>query len=251
MKCTKEQWKEINDHIMLALRPTQYPVAMKFIKSQEEFDAIPNITFAENKGSVCRAIGFASHFQGTFALDREHLSGMHCGTINGCLPVSDEWLDGSILYKKPTPWHHEKEDAVKHIAESAKMLPETPYLGIVVSSLSKCDIEEPDVIALQLPTQAAFHLMAGYVNKDYEKLYFPFSGESNCADTWMYTLKTGKPGMSLGCRGDRATGGLEFGEVRITMTPEQLVKALDGVDTVAEDGIDFPYYPVALYKTAF
>ena len=33
-------------------------------------------------------------------------------------------------------------------------------------------------------------------------------------------MKTGKPGVSLGCRGDRATGALQFGEVRVTMTAE-------------------------------
>lgn len=39
----------------------------------------------------------------------------------------------------------------------------------------------------------------------------------------MKTLKDGKPGLSLGCRGDRATGGLQNGDVRISMTPEDLV----------------------------
>ena len=167
------------------------------------------------------------------------------------MAIDQDYLDGSILYRKPPPWHHEQEDAKKHIAENVKLLPETPYEGIVCSSLSNCDIEEADVISLQLPTQAAFHLLAGYVENDYEKLYFPFSGESNCADTWMYTMKTGKPGVSLGCRGDRATGALQFGEVRVTMTAEALIKALDGVDTVEKNGIGYPYNPVCLYKNQF
>ncbi len=251
MKRTKEEWKAINDRLLLALRPTQYPVAMKFIRTQAEFDAIPNVTYCENKASVCKTIGMASHFQGSFGLTREHFSGAYCAINNGCMPVDEDWTEGSILYRKPTPWHHEQEDAKKHIGENAKMLPETPYIGLVCSSLSDCDIEEADVISLQLPSQAAFHLLAGYVESDYEKLYFPFSGESNCADTWMYTMKTGKPGISLGCRGDRATGGLEFGEVRVTMTDEQLLKALDGVDTVTKNGIGYPYYPVCLYRNAF
>ena len=49
----------------------------------------------------------------------------------------------------------------------------------------------------------------------------------------MYTMKTGKPGVSLGCRGDRATGALQFvGEVRVTMTIDALLKSLDGMETV-------------------
>ena len=45
MKLTKEQWKQLSDRIFLTLRPTQHPVAMKFIKTPEEFDAIPDIEF--------------------------------------------------------------------------------------------------------------------------------------------------------------------------------------------------------------
>ena len=35
MKYTNEQWKALSDRIMLTLRPTQHPVVMKFISTQE------------------------------------------------------------------------------------------------------------------------------------------------------------------------------------------------------------------------
>lgn len=251
MKLTKNEWKEINDRVISTLRPTQFPVAMKFASTQDELDAVDNVTYCKNKASVCKLISMSAYFQETFGLTPDHFSGYHCAMNNGCMEIHQEFLDGSILYKKPTPWHHDQEDAKKHIAANLEFIPEKPFAGILCSSLSACDIEEPDVISLQLPTQAAFHLLASYVESDFEKLYFPFSGESNCIDTWMYTLKTGKIGVSLGCRGDRATGALQFGEVRVTMTAEQLVKALDGIDTVTKNGIGYPYNPVCLYKDAF
>ena len=68
MKRTKQEWKEINDRIMYGLRPTQFPVAMKFIKTQEEFDAIPDICYCENKASVCKLISMAAYFQETSVL---------------------------------------------------------------------------------------------------------------------------------------------------------------------------------------
>ena len=61
MKLTKEQWKQLSDRIFLTLRPTQHPVAMKFIKTPEEFDAIPDIEFCQNKASTCKLIGMAAH----------------------------------------------------------------------------------------------------------------------------------------------------------------------------------------------
>ena len=204
---------------------------MKFIKTPEEFDAIPGIEFCQNKASTCKLIGMAAHFQGTFGLTPDHFSGYYCAMNNGCMEVNQEFLDGAILYKQPTPWHHKQEDAIKHIKSNLEVLPETPYAGIVCSSLCNCPIEEPDVICLQLPTQAAFHLLACYVETDWQKLEFPFSGESNCAD--------------------RATGALAYGDVRVTMTTEQLLKALDGCDTVEKNNILYPYNPTCLYKSAF
>ena len=41
MKLTKEQWKQLSDRIFLPLRPTQHPVAKKFIKTPEEYTANP------------------------------------------------------------------------------------------------------------------------------------------------------------------------------------------------------------------
>ena len=45
MKCTREEWKKLSDRVMYSLRPTQYPVAMKFAHTQEELDAIPNMNY--------------------------------------------------------------------------------------------------------------------------------------------------------------------------------------------------------------
>lgn len=115
MKLTKEQWKQLSDRIFLTLRPTQHPVAMKFIKTPEEFDAIPDIEFCQNKASTCKLIGMAAHFQGTFGLTPDHFSGYYCAMNNGCMELTQEFLDGAILYKQPTPWHHEQADAIKHI----------------------------------------------------------------------------------------------------------------------------------------
>lgn len=67
----------------------------------------------------------------------------------------------------------------------------------------------------------------------------------------MRTMKDGKIGLSLGCRGDRATGALGYGDVRVTMTTEQLIKALDGCDTVGEEQHSLPLQPDLPLQVAF
>ena len=84
MKLTKEQWKQLSDRIFLTLRPTQHPVAMKFIKTPEEFDAIPDIEFCQNKASTCKLIGMAAHFQGTFGLTPASRYSGDCARLTVC-----------------------------------------------------------------------------------------------------------------------------------------------------------------------
>ena len=249
MKMKKSEWKALGERVMLTLRPTQYPVAMKFIKTQEDFDAINNVEYCTGKATGCRVIGMASHFIGTFGVTTEHFSSYSCATNNGCWPeIEQRFLDGGSIYTPPLAWHLEQKDAALHMQENLNVLPKVPYIGLVCSNLLDCEIEEADVLSLQLPSQAAFYLLAGFVEKDWQKLDFTFSGESNCADTWMRTLTLGKIGVSLGCRGDRATGGLGYGELRVTMTTEQLIKALDGIDALTEVGTTYPFYPNCMLR---
>lgn len=69
MKLTKERWKEISDRVIMDCRPTQNPIAMKFIRTQEEFDAIQNLQYCQNKASVCKLMGMAAHFPGKLRAD--------------------------------------------------------------------------------------------------------------------------------------------------------------------------------------
>lgn len=251
MKLTKEEWKALSDRYELTMRPTMHAVAMKFIRTQEEFDAIPNIEYFQNPSTGCKVIGMAACFPKTVAITTDKFLTTYCAANCGCGPRDQEWYDGVLLSSAPFQWHHDRNDSVKHMKALEKTLPKEPYIGMVCSTLQCNDIEEPDVIALQLPSQAAFHLLAGYVESDYEEITFTFGGESTCATSWCHTLTSGKPGLSLGCRGDRATGGLQNGDVRLTMTAEQLVKALDGVDQLLADGIDYPYYAAHMLPSDF
>jgi uncharacterized protein (DUF169 family) len=113
----------------------------------------------------------------------------------------------------------------------------------VTSPLASGDIADPDAIIISADPGAAFHIFAAFVEKDHQSIDFVFRGESTCADTWNRTATSGKPGVSLGCRGDRCQGGLGTSEVRFSISAEDLLKALDGVDRLKSDGIEYPYYP--------
>ena len=239
----KYNWKGINDRLVAAIRPSSSAVALKYVKTEEELAGIPNVKFWSKPGTtVCTVIGVAAYWNVTVAL-RSEKADLYCGKTNGILTRDQDWHDGVYLNSDPIKWHGQRADSRQHANLMLPDLPADDHIAVVVSPIVSGDIEDPDAIILSSDPGAAFHLLAAFVEKDNHKIDFPFRGESTCADTWNHTAVTGLPGVSLGCRGDRCCGALGNGEVRYSMTTEDLLKALDGVDRLKSDGIEYPYYP--------
>lgn len=247
MKLTKEAWKSLNDRLVMGIRPLTMPVAIKMISDESEFAQFDDLKMVKNTSTGCQLIGIAAHFHMTIGITPDKFLTTYCGANCGCCERDQEWHDGVLLANPPYPWHGNRTASQAHMASYADTLPEKPYAGMVCSCLAENDIEEPDCISIQVAASGAFHLMAGLIEKDFRRIDFPFRGESQCVDTWMYTIATGKPGLSLGCRGDRAMGNLQSGEVRLTMTPEDFAIAVQGVENLTERGVDYPYFaPIML-----
>jgi len=236
-------WKSINDRLTAAIRPASSAVALKFIKTQEELDLLPNLKYwKEQDSTVCKLIGIAAYWNITIALKSKYLT-THCGGNNGLLKREAYFHEGVALSSDPIKWHGRREDAAAHMQAMLADIPSDDHIAVVASPIFSGDILDPDAIIISADPGAAFHLLAALVEKDFQELNFTFRGESSCAETWCRTYTSGKPGLSLGCRGDRCNGALGGHEVRFSISTQDLLKALDGVDRLKSDGIEYPYYP--------
>lgn len=247
MEFTKEEWAELNKRFVYILRPLTMPVAVKMISDMEEFNQYENIRMVSKASTGCQLIGISAHFHLTMGITSDKFLTNYCGANCGCCERDKEWSDGVLLANPPYPWHGNLAASAAHMAESLKDLPETPYAGLVTSCLDDNDILEPDCISVQIAASGAFYLLAGLIQDDFRELDFKFRGESECITSWMHTIKTGQPGLALGCRGDRALGNLQSGEVRVSLSVEDFVKALEGVEALTKRGVDYPYFaPIML-----
>ena len=118
------------------------------------------------------------------------------------------------------------------------------YIGLVASPLTARRID-PDVCVLYLKPTQAFLLLAGYQFDEYEKLSFSFVGESTCSDSWCKTFLTGKPGLALPCYADKKFAGVGDDELRLTFTPDGLVRA-DGLQKMYKTGLRYPIAPYSI-----
>lgn len=238
-------WKEINERLVKAVKPTSSAVAIKYVHSKEELDAIPNVKVWKELSTVCSMIGIAAYWNITVALTGEH-SKAYCGGNNGIVKRDENWYNGVALSSPPIKWHGTREAAAAHMKAMLEDAPDDDFYGVVCSPLASGDIVEPDAIIISAEPGAAFYLLAAFVETDWQELNFTFRGESCCIETWLRTKNKGVPGVSLGCRGDRCNGALGSHEVRMSISVKDLLKALDGCDRLDGDGVQYPFWPVGV-----
>lgn len=254
MSYTKEQLQELQNQLIHYLRPTTNPVAIKYCRTEEELKSIPNVEYFQQPAAyVCNAIAIPSYFNKTVAVRGCDCEFDYCAICNGLQPRNEKWNQGGYMCEYPFKWFATQEDSLKHTEARKPYCPENIY-AIVSSTLERGDITDPDVVCISLLPGAAFFLLSGLLHRDYQKIDFSFVGESTCADTWNRTYLSGKPGLSLGCRGDRGGAALASDEVRVTLTMQDFEKAVNGVVSLYGDGfpngINYPIYPVGSYPMA-
>lgn len=232
-------WAEQSRRYSELLKPQHYAVAVKFIHSKEELDAIPDVHPFTKPGFACRVIGLASFLNFPVAITRDQMGTYYCAGANGLGEKTEEWLAGVPMASDPTRWFRTLEASAAHTKEMLKTAPDGLY-ALCAAPIHLNAIKDPDVIVCQLVPAAAFMLLSGLIEKDYQCLNFPFIGESSCCDTWNFTAKTGKPGISLGCRGDKTQGLLPDTEMRVSMTPDDFEKSLQGVERLRDSEILYP-----------
>ena len=176
----------------------------------------------------------------TAACKCENVHANYCRGIHGMFQRDEKWYSGEMFMKG---WFDTLEHSRAHKAALDCAPPE--YTAIVASPLTAGRIETPDVCVLYTSSSQAFMLFAGYQHEHYEKLEFTFVGESTCSDSWIRTLNTGKPALALPCFADKKFAGVGEWELRLTFTPEGLVRAVAGLEALSKNGLR---YPIASYS---
>ena len=235
----KYNWKEISEKATALLRLNYPPVAMKWVKNEEELKSIPKVRIHEKHMPPCTIVSHAAQFNWTSACMSKNIHANYCRGINGMFARDDKWYSGEMFNQV---WFDNLEASKAHNL-ALECVPHE-YIAIVASPLSSERIE-PDVVVFNVTPAQAFILLAGLQFSDYRKLEFSFVGESTCSDSWGKTFTTGKPGLGLPCYADKKFAGMAESDLRITLTPEDAIKAVKGMEGLSKNGLR---YPIASYS---
>ena len=232
-------WGRITAQLTTLLRLSTPPVALKWVRTEEELKAIPKLRIHEKHLPPCTIVSHAAQFNWTSACLSRNVHADYCRCINGMARPDERWYSGEMFHHV---WFDELESSKAH-NRALECIP-ADYIAMVASPLAAGRIQ-PDVCVLYLLPTQAFLLLAGYQAVGYEKLEFSFVGESTCSDSWCKTFLTGRPGLALPCYADKKFAAVGDNELRLTFTPDGLARAADGLQQLHGAGLR---YPLASYS---
>ena len=232
-------WQEIVPQLTQLLRLQLPPVAIKWMETEEELQQIPKLRLHKKHMPPCSIVGQAAQFNWTPACRSENVHANYCRGINGMFERDEKWYSGEMFNNV---WFNNLDASKAHNRGLNCMPPK--YIAMVASPLISGRIE-PDVVAVYVSPAQAFLLLTGYQFENYEKLDFTFVGESTCSDSWVRTFLTGKPSMALPCYADKKFAGMGENELRLTFTPKDFARAVQGLQGLYKNGLR---YPIASYS---
>ena len=208
----KYDWNDITGRLTRLLRPQTTPVGMKWVRTEEDLRAIPKVRIHDKHLPPCTIVSHAAQFNWTSACRAENVHANYCRGINGMFAPDEKWYSGKMF---ENVWY-DNLDA------------------------SKAHNRALDLCVLYLSPAQAFLFLAGYQYHEYEKLEFTFVGESTCSDSWVRTFLTGKPAMALPCYADKKFAGVGENDLRVTVTPAGLARAVEGLEGLYKSGLRYP-----------
>jgi uncharacterized protein (DUF169 family) len=214
------------------------PFGMKLFESKAEMEAIPKIR--RPKGSVHtldQIVAQAARLGWTVGVTAEDLVGDQCRSVVGLGGQDEKWYSGQHM---KGVWFATLEDAGKHQA-AMNVVPRGKYRALAVAPLASGRLEPPDIALFYATPGAMIYFINGLQWSGYKRFDWSVVGESACADSWGRALATRSPSLSIPCFAERRYGGVLDDEMLMALPPEDVAKAIAGMEALAKNGFRYPF----------
>jgi uncharacterized protein (DUF169 family) len=220
------------------LRLRTIPFGMKLFESVAEMEAIPKIR--RPKGSVHtldQVVAQAARLGWTVGITSQDLVGDQCRSVVGLGGQDEKWFSGQHM---TGVWFATQADASAH-QKAMNVVPAGKYQALAVAPLASGRLDPPDIALFYATPGAMIYFINGLQWSGYRRFDWSVVGESACADSWGRALRTREPSLSIPCFAERRYGGVLDDEMLMALPPEQLEKAIAGMEALAKNGFRYPF----------
>jgi len=220
------------------LRLRSIPFGMKLFESAAEMEAIPKIRRPkESVHTLDQIVAQAARLGWTVGITAEDLVGDQCRSVVGLGGQDEKWFSGQHM---TGVWFATQADASAH-QKAMNLVPAGKYKALAVAPLASGRLNPPDIALFYATPGAMIYFINGLQWSGYKRFDWSVVGESACADSWGRALRTHEPSLSIPCFAERRYGGVLDDEMLMALPPEQLEKAIAGMEALAKNGFRYPF----------
>lgn len=231
------QYTETAAALERLLRLRAIPFGMKLFKSAAEMAAIPKIRRPASVHTLDQVVAQAARLGWTVGITAADLVGDQCRAVVGLGGQDEKWRSGQHM---AGVWFATIEDAGRHQA-SMNVVPLGTCQALAVSPLASGRLDPPDIALFYATPGAMMYFINGLQWSGYKRFDWSVVGESACADSWGRALKTREPSLSIPCFAERRYGGVLDDEMLMALPPDQLSRAITGMEALAKNGLRYPF----------
>jgi uncharacterized protein (DUF169 family) len=230
--------KELVAKLEGLLRLRSIPFGMKLYESVAEMEAIPKIRRPkESVHTLDQIVAQAARLGWTVGITTEDLVGDQCRSVVGLGGQDEKWYSGQHMVGV---WYATPVDASAH-QKAMHAVPVGKYKALAVAPLASGRLDPPDIALFYATPGAMMYFINGLQYSGYKRFDWSVVGESACADSWGRALRTREPSLSIPCFAERRYGGVLDDEMLMALPPEQLEKAIAGMEALAKNGFRYPF----------
>jgi uncharacterized protein (DUF169 family) len=234
----RQDWAAIVARLEALLKLRTIVFAMKLFERKADMEAIARIRRPQAVHTLDQIVGQAARLGWTVGITSEDLVGAQCRAVVGLgAAKTDEWKSGRHM---KDVWFATDEDAREH-QSAMHCVPDGRYEALAVGPLSSGKLDPPDIALFYASPGAMMYFINGLQWSGYKRFDWSVVGESACADSWGRALTTRQPSLSIPCFAERRYGGVLDEEMLMATPPEQLVKAIEGMEALSKNGFRYPF----------
>jgi uncharacterized protein (DUF169 family) len=220
------------------LRLRSIPYGMKLFESVAQMEAIPKIRRPKDtKHTLDQIVAQAARLGWTVGITTEDLVGDQCRSVVGLGGQDEKWYSGQHMVGV---WYATPADASAH-QKAMHAVPKGRYKALAVAPLASGRLDPPDIALFYATPGAMIYFINGLQWAGYKRFDWSVVGESACADSWGRALRTREPSLSIPCFAERRYGGVLDDEMLMALPPEDLGKAIAGMEALAKNGFRYPF----------
>ena len=230
--------KELVDRLENLLRLRSIPFGMKLFETVEQMAAVPKIRRPKGtQHTMDQVVAQAARLGWTVGVTTEDLVGDQCRSVVGLGGQDEKWYSGQHM---AGVWYATPADAGAH-QKAMNLVPKGRFKALAVAPLASGRLDPPDIALFYASPGAMMYFINGLQWAGYKRFDWSVVGESACADSWGRALRTREPSLSIPCFAERRYGGVLDDEMLMALPPEQLGKAIEGMEALAKNGFRYPF----------